>query len=58
MIGFGVLTGIDSPGMEANEPTPRIGVWERIGIAAQMLWVIVLAVVLLRREKEPPVPTV
>lgn len=51
MTGFGVLTGLDSPGMEANEPTPRIGVWERIGIAAQMLWVIVLAVVLLRREK-------
>lgn len=53
MIGFGVLTGIESPAMEANEPTPRIGVWERIGIGAQMLWVFVLAVMLLRRETGP-----
>ncbi len=51
MIGFGVMTGIDSPAMEANEPTPWIGVWERIGIGAQMLWVMVLAVLLVRKEE-------
>lgn len=50
-IGFGILTWIESPGIEKNLPTPRIGVWERINIGAFMLWIIVLAIVLRRREK-------
>ncbi|MBA4056577.1 MAG: hypothetical protein C0490_17815 [Marivirga sp.] len=48
---FGVLTWMESPGIEANLPTPWIGVWERINIGAFMLWVVVLAIVLLRKEK-------
>jgi len=32
-----------------NEPTPLLGVWERINIGLFMLWVIVLAIVLLVR---------
>jgi hypothetical protein len=51
MIGFGVLTGLASPDMEANLPTPWMGVWERIGIGAQMLWIAVLAIILLRSER-------
>ena len=51
MLLFGILTGLNSPKMEANLPTPLIGVWERICIGAYMLWVIVLAIILLRREK-------
>lgn len=51
MLGFGALTGMGSPAMKANEPTPWLGVWERIIIGAQMLWMIVLAVVLLRRNE-------
>ena len=51
LIVFGVLTGLDSPRMEANLSTPWIGVWERISIGAYMLWVVVLAIVLLRAEK-------
>jgi hypothetical protein len=50
-IVFGVLTGIEGPKIASNEPTPLIGVWERINIAVFMLWVAVLAVVLLRRQK-------
>lgn len=53
MLGFGVLTGMDSPKMEANQPTPWIGVWERIGIAAQMLWIFMLALTLLWKNQEP-----
>jgi hypothetical protein len=49
VILFGVLTGFDSPRMEADLPTPWIGVWERIGIGAYMLWVVVLAIILLRK---------
>jgi len=45
---FGVLTGVDSPGISANVPTPWIGVWERINIGVYMLWVVVLAIALLR----------
>ena len=32
----------------SGRPTPRIGVWERINIAAFMLWVAVFAAFLLR----------
>jgi hypothetical protein len=49
---FGVLTWLESPGIEANLPTPWIGVWERINIGAFMFWVVVLAIVLLRKEKK------
>jgi hypothetical protein len=50
---FGTLTGIDSPKIAENLPTPLIGVWERINIGAFMLWIIVLAVVLLREGNSP-----
>lgn len=48
---FGVLVGLEAPGIPKNLPTPNIGVWERINIAAYMVWVIVLSSVLLYREK-------
>lgn len=44
---FGALTGMDAPHIAANEPTPWIGVWERVNIGAFMLWIVVLAVDLL-----------
>jgi hypothetical protein len=34
--------------LQANLPTPWVGVWERILIGAFMLWVVVLAVTVLR----------
>jgi len=48
LVVFGTLTGVDGPRIAANLPTPRVGVWERISIAAFILWVAVLAVMLLR----------
>jgi hypothetical protein len=51
LIMFGVLTGLDAPRIQANLPTPLVGVWERINIAVFLLWVIALAVVLLQKEK-------
>jgi Protein of unknown function (DUF998) len=44
----GVLTGLDAPRLTTNLPTPWMGVWERINIFAYMLWVVVLAMALLR----------
>ena len=52
-LSFGVLTGLQSADMEANLPTPWMGVWERISIAAYMVWVIVFAIKLLQNEKAP-----
>ena len=51
LLVFGVLTGLDQPQLAANLPTPWMGVWERINIYAYMLWVIVLAIALLRAQK-------
>lgn len=50
LVVFGTLTGLDGPRIAANLPTPWVGVWERIGIAAFMLWVAVLSVGLMRGD--------
>jgi hypothetical protein len=50
LVVFGALTGMDGPRIAANLPTPWVGVWERISIAAFMLWVMVLAMTLLRDQ--------
>lgn len=47
---FGLLTGLDGPKIPANEPTPWIGVWERINIAVFMIWVAVLSTKLLKQR--------
>jgi hypothetical protein len=47
---FGMLTGIQSSRVGANLPTPYIGLFERISIAAYMIWLMALAIALLRRE--------
>jgi hypothetical protein len=47
---FGILAGVDGPRVAANLPTPWMGVWERINIFGYMLWVLVLAISLLRAQ--------
>ncbi len=49
---FGILTFGEAPGVSANQPTPFIGVWERVNIGVFLLWVIVLAIVLLPGVRE------
>lgn len=51
LLVFGGLTGMESPGISKDLPTPLIGVWERINIGVFLLWVVVLAIVLLRMPK-------
>ena len=53
LVAFGVLTGLDGPRISADLPTPWVGLWERINIGVFMVWVMVLAIVLLRAEKLP-----
>jgi hypothetical protein len=48
LLVFGAWAGLDAPRIEANLPTPWVGVKERISIYGYMLWVTVLAVELLR----------
>ena len=54
LVVFGVMTGLDQPQLEANLPTPWMGLWERIDIFATMLWIAVLAIVLLRAQAQRP----
>ena len=42
----GALTFLEAPGLARNEPTPWIGVWERINLGVFLLWVVALAIVL------------
>jgi hypothetical protein len=48
LLTFGALTFIEAPRLQANLPTPWIGLFERINISVFLLWVVVLAAVLLR----------
>jgi hypothetical protein len=52
LLVFGALTGLSGPRIAANQPTPWVGLWERINIAGFLLWVVVLAITLLRVEKD------
>jgi hypothetical protein len=63
MFVFGALTGVASPGIHAGQPTPWVGVWERLSAAAFMLWIAVLAIALQRESgatlpRSKPSPTV
>jgi hypothetical membrane protein len=44
----GALTGFAGSRLAAGEPTPWLGVAERINVGAYLVWVLVLAVMLLR----------
>ena len=50
---FGVLTFSEAPNVDKNGSTPFIGLWERINIAAFMVWMFVFSAILLRLEKKP-----
>jgi hypothetical protein len=48
LLTFGGLTFLEAPRLQANLPTPWIGLWERINISVFLLWVAILAVALWR----------
>jgi hypothetical protein len=47
VLASGVWTGTYAPAMQANLPTPWVGVWERINTTVFMSWVVVVAVMFL-----------
>lgn len=48
LLTFGGLTFLEAPRLQADLPTPWIGLWERITISVFLLWMAVLATTLLR----------
>jgi hypothetical protein len=48
LLTFGALTFFEAPRLQANQPTPWIGLWERINICVFLLWVVMLGAVLWR----------
>lgn len=58
LLVFGALTGIQGPKIGTGMPTPWMGITERVNIYNYIIWVLVLALMLLRIEKgngKPPV---
>ncbi len=53
----GTMTGLLSPNLAANRPTPWLGVWERLNIAAFLVWVVVLAIAAWPPYVQSPRPT-
>ena len=51
ILALGYVTGTYAPALQANLPTPWVGVWERLLIGFQMLWIAVLSTMLLRRAR-------
>jgi hypothetical protein len=47
-LACGAVTGTYASRIQADLPTPWVGVWERISIATFMAWIAVLATALLR----------
>jgi hypothetical protein len=43
LLTFGALTFLEAPRLQANQPTPWIGLWERINISVFLLWIVMLA---------------
>lgn len=52
VVVFGTLAGLDGPRIAANLPTPWVGVTERISVFSYMLWLVVLAIGLLRVQRD------
>ena len=50
LLAFGGLVGTRAGDVEANNPTPWLGLIERVNIYATMLWIAVLAIALLRTQ--------
>lgn len=52
MLAFGFLVALQAPRVPENEPTPWLGIEERVNAYASMLWIAVLSIGLLRSVSE------
>lgn len=51
MLVFGMVTGMQAPDVQDNGSTPWLGIAERITVFGSMLWMAVLALGLVRRQR-------
>ena len=56
VLACGIVTGTYASRIQADLPTPGVGVWERISIATFMGWIAVLATALLRAPHAATTP--
>ena len=56
VLACGAVTGAYAPQVQADLPTPGVGVWERLSIATFMAWIVVLATALLRAPHAAATP--
>jgi hypothetical protein len=56
LVAFGVLTSLQGGRLARNEPTPWMGIEERVNIYATMLWIAVFATALMRTERASSAP--
>lgn len=54
VLAFGAFTGMDASKISHNDPTPWVGITERIAVFGSMLWIAVLATTLLRVQTARP----
>ena len=52
MLVCGAITSAYAPQVQANEPTPWVGIYERVNAYGYMLWLVVFAVALWRKPLE------
>jgi hypothetical protein len=57
VLAFGAFTGMDASKVAADEPTPWVGITERIAVFGSMLWIAVLAIAILRVQASRPQAT-
>lgn len=54
LVVAGAVSGTYAAAIQANLPTPGVGIWERVDIGVWLLWIGVLSLVLLRRAVPAP----
>ena len=52
MLFFGFLVGRMAPLVAANQPTTWMGIYERISVFSPMIWMTVLAIIFIKKEKD------
>jgi hypothetical protein len=53
LVGFGAWTSVFATRLAAGEPTPGLGIVERIDVYSGLLWIALLSVALLRIAQRP-----
>jgi hypothetical protein len=53
LVASGALTSADGSRVQEDLPTPWVGLWERINITVFLLWIVVFALLMLRRRDDP-----